>query len=59
MYICADYPYYSCLFAFSTAILTSLFNFNQQFFYTCHCLAIFYDLRSFRYFTEIIIDEFQ
>ena len=26
LYVCADYPYYSCLFAFSTAIPTSLSN---------------------------------
>ena len=31
-HVCTGYPCYSCLFAFSTAIPTSLFNFKQLFF---------------------------
>ena len=51
LYVCAYYLYITlvCL-LFSTAIPTSLFNLEQLFFIF---VTIFYDLRSFRYFTEI------
>ena len=48
LYICADYPYYSCLFVFSTAIPTSLSSQSNYFLYLS--VFILYDLRSFHYF---------